>query len=552
MTITAELHDGTLLEFPDGTDQAVIQRTVKSMLSGQQPAQAEAPSFASRVGQQAKNIAAGAVRGAGSIGATLLAPIDAAARAVGVQNDFIGRTDRREAMDAALKEAGADTDSFAYGAGKLGAEIAGTAGAGGAVARGLSAIPGAARVAPSLLNAVRTAGMEAGAGSGVGNALTRAAGGAINGGISAGLVDPKDATAGAVTGGALPVALKVAGTAGSAIGRAIRGAAPSPEVQRLAQRAEQLGIDIPIDRLADSKPLNALAASLNYVPFSGRAATEARMEAQVNRAASRLIGEDTSNMTQALRDAGRNLGAKFDATLKATDVQMTPAFRQALADVENKATAELSAEQAAIIHRQIAQIQAKGATGVIDGQTAYNIKKTLDSMGARNSNEAFYARDLRRSLMDALNDSLGPQQASEFAALRRQYGNMLTLDKLAANGADGEVSVARLANLRGIKNQDLQELADISAQFVKPRESAHGAAQRVTLGSLAGAATGALGGVPAIAGGIAAGRGANAALNSATARDLVLGRTPNAFKALANSRARSLAYRSAPVLAGDQ
>lgn len=42
MAITAELHDGTRLEFPDGTDPAVIQRTVKSVLAKQAPAAVEA------------------------------------------------------------------------------------------------------------------------------------------------------------------------------------------------------------------------------------------------------------------------------------------------------------------------------------------------------------------------------------------------------------------------------------------------------------------------------------------------------------------------------
>lgn len=37
MTITAELHDGTRLEFPDGTDPAVIQRTVKSVMAQNAP-----------------------------------------------------------------------------------------------------------------------------------------------------------------------------------------------------------------------------------------------------------------------------------------------------------------------------------------------------------------------------------------------------------------------------------------------------------------------------------------------------------------------------------
>ena len=42
MTIEAELADGRILEFPDGTDPAVIQQQVKAMLAQtaeQQPAQ---------------------------------------------------------------------------------------------------------------------------------------------------------------------------------------------------------------------------------------------------------------------------------------------------------------------------------------------------------------------------------------------------------------------------------------------------------------------------------------------------------------------------------
>ena len=39
MTMTAELHDGRILEFPDGTDPDVIQRTVKSVLGQQEESQ---------------------------------------------------------------------------------------------------------------------------------------------------------------------------------------------------------------------------------------------------------------------------------------------------------------------------------------------------------------------------------------------------------------------------------------------------------------------------------------------------------------------------------
>lgn len=55
MTITAQLHDGTVLEFPDGTDPAVIQNTVKNMIDkqNQEPSLIEE---AQGVGEVAANI----------------------------------------------------------------------------------------------------------------------------------------------------------------------------------------------------------------------------------------------------------------------------------------------------------------------------------------------------------------------------------------------------------------------------------------------------------------------------------------------------------------
>ncbi len=114
-------------------------------------------SIATKAGEVVRDLGAGAVRGAASIGATLLTPIDAAARAVGVENSIIGRTDRREATDAALQSLGADTDSTAYQVGKVGAEVAGTLGVGGAVANAAARIPAVARAARAGAKAIEDA-----------------------------------------------------------------------------------------------------------------------------------------------------------------------------------------------------------------------------------------------------------------------------------------------------------------------------------------------------------------------------------------------------------
>lgn len=180
------------------------------------------------------NIVAGAVRGAGSIGATVLSPIDWAARALNDGKpfniggyDIVGQ-DRRAGMDAGLTELGADTNSLAFKGAKLGAEIAGTAGAGGGVANIISNVaPRAAAAMPAVIQAMRTGGLSTGAtvapgvAGMVANMVPRVVGGAVAGGAAAGLVNPEDAGTGALIGGALPVAVK----AGGALGRGVKQAA---------------------------------------------------------------------------------------------------------------------------------------------------------------------------------------------------------------------------------------------------------------------------------------------------------------------------------------
>lgn len=503
--------------------------------------------FMGGVVQGAKDLAGGLVRGAGSIGSTLLAPGDAIQDAMAGRPLMSTNNARRAGIDSGLQAAGADPNSFNYGAGKLTGEIAGTAGVGGVLAKGASALG----ATPQAVNALQSGGMTLGQGASPGaqNMLTRIAGGATTGAASAGLANPSDALTGALIGGALPAATKTAGLAGNAIGKAISGGQLAPEVKALATRAKDLGIDIPADRLVNSKPLNALASSLDYVPGSGRAGTMSKMEDQLNTAVSRTFGQNSSNVTQALRKAGDELGGKFDKVLSQNRVKMDEQFLSDLADASNMARKELGSEGATVIQNQVDEIVAKAASGDIDGQAAYNIKKTLDRIGKQNTPQAYYAIDLKKKLMEALNRSLGPEEAEAFKTVRQQYGNMLSLEKIAQNGAEGGISIGRLANMKNINNPELQELADISAQFLKSREGNHGAAQRVGAGALALGLTGPAG----VAAGVATGRGANMLLNSNAMKGAVMGgpQSNQLLRLLGAPEAQQLLSRTAPI-AGTQ
>jgi hypothetical protein len=210
--------------------------------------------------QSAGNVLAGLGRGAGSIGATLLSPIDAAARAVNGGKPIsaggidIAGQDRRAGMDAALQSLGAETDSWMFKGGKLAGEIAGTAGMGGVLAKPLQALAAskyAHGIEPLLeggIKALQTGGFRVGplAGTGAGT-VARVLGGASVGGASAGLVNPEDAKTGAFIGGGLPLVAQGSGFVGNAIRGKMANASPATSAQKLAaaQQGAAAGYVVP-------------------------------------------------------------------------------------------------------------------------------------------------------------------------------------------------------------------------------------------------------------------------------------------------------------------
>lgn len=156
------------------------------------------------------NLVPGAIRGAGSIGATI---IRALPNAIG-GDTAEESAQRRSSIDAGLQQLGADPNSIGYKGGKILGEVAGTAGTGGILANGLRAV---APSAVGLTNALATSGMQAGTTPGTLNILTRIAGGAGAGAASAGLVDPTDVDRGGVIGAALPTASVVLNKTGNAL-----------------------------------------------------------------------------------------------------------------------------------------------------------------------------------------------------------------------------------------------------------------------------------------------------------------------------------------------
>lgn len=187
--------DGRTYEI-EGPQGATADQLAAFVQSQQPPQPAQQKEEKSGVMQTLGNVLGGAVRGAGSIGSTLYeaTPIGTAQRMLQGKGFMQSRNERVQGIDDAWRGMGAETDSLGYGAGKIGAEIAGTAGAGGV----LSKIAQAGKAAPALIEALRTGGLSGG------NLATRLGAGAATGATAAGMVNPEEAGRGAAVGSAIP------------------------------------------------------------------------------------------------------------------------------------------------------------------------------------------------------------------------------------------------------------------------------------------------------------------------------------------------------------
>jgi hypothetical protein len=233
-------------------DLSAVSTAGLHALQGESSAPAPAPSYLEQVkanmlgtGQAFNQLLMGGLRGAAGIGATLQHALNPAEWG-NAQAD----KDRRASIDDFFRE-NSDPNSFAFGQGKLGAEVAGTMGVGGA----LGNVAKFAGASAPIVDALSSAGFTAGARTpgvlpALANMGTRVAGGAATGAASTALVSPADALGGAVVGGALPPAIALMGKSGAIAADMWRKMVSSGDAAGAAALVKALDAATPADRAA--------------------------------------------------------------------------------------------------------------------------------------------------------------------------------------------------------------------------------------------------------------------------------------------------------------
>lgn len=513
------------------------------------------------VGQGLGNLAAGAVRGAGSIGATILAPIDIAKDALAGRGlSLQSNRQRRADMDAGLQTLGAEPDSMLYKGGKLGGEIAGTLGAGGAAANVLYRVaPGAAAALPGFVQALRTSGMTAGAG-GMG---ARMAGGAVAGGLSAGLVNPEDAGMGAMMGGALPLAAKGAGIVGDKIGQTIRGPAQAPDMAAAIQAARSQGYVIPPTQ-ANPTLRNRLLEGMAGKLTTAQNASAAN-QGVTNRLAAEALGlpGDSKLTADVLKSVRDSAGQAYQAVSNAGTITPGAKYLQALDDI---AAPHLKAAQGfpnAKASPVLDLVESLKSPSFDAGSAVAKIKELRsasdDAFRTGNTDVGRAAKKAAGALEDVLEDHLQaigqPDALAALREARKTIAKTYTVEK-ALNQSSGTVDAKKLAaQLQKGKplSGDLRSVAEFAARFPKASQAVEGMGslpQTSPLDWLAGVGLSAATSSPLGLLSVAARPAARSAVLSPMVQNGLIQNRAQGL--LADPALLQFGYRASPLLAGDQ
>jgi hypothetical protein len=269
----------------------------------------------------------------------------------------------------------------------------------------------------------------------------------------------------------------------------------SPQVLEVYQRAQQAGIPVHFSQLSDSKFAKTLASAVGYLPFSGSGSAAAKQQGAFNSAVARSFGEGAENLSDDVMGAAkRRIGGEFDGIYTRNKVQLDDAALGKLAQVEAAASRNLPPNEAQIVKNQIDDLLSMGDNGVMPGDAyqAFRTDRLLPMEGGQKSFLANSIREIRKTLDDAANRSVGPKDAAALKNARGQYRNLKTAEKALkqVEGAKGNVRPASLwAVVNGAKGSsaEMRELAKIGQMIKDPIPDSGTAGRLLTYGGLAGA-----------------------------------------------------------------
>lgn len=308
------------------------------------------------------------------------------------------------------------------------------------------------------------------------------------------------------------------GALGGLVNRA--SAAVDPIKQASMQFLRNSGVPLHLSQVSNSIPAKAMASMAKYLPFSGAGSAAQSQQQAFNRAVGRTFGADVPQFTdEALTGARRNMSGKFQEIYDRNNIPMDDAATARLTSRQTEVSEPLLREEASVVERYAQKIRDEVQDGKITGPIYQRLRTNLME-GEKRANPGVAAaiKGLRSELDEIAAASVGETDAAALKALRSQWANFRTTEKVLAQveGAKGNVRPAALwPQIRNGSTREMRELARAGQVVLKDSIPDSGTAGR-------GIATGLLGG-----GGIAGGMGALPLLGGLLAGGATVGRVLN-------------------------
>jgi len=513
MTIEAQLADGRVLQFPDGTDPAVVQRTVKTILGSD--GQSAAPERSA--GVRAARMADQAAQGFLERGAELVtAPADLVWAGVEALTGWKppGGTAAEKLKGAIQSGTQAANNAVAPFLPDMGPNVPETQGERNARAAGGGAADALGIVVPG---GVLARGARAGSVlQGVGRAAAAQPGAQVIAGATGGAVT--EATDNPWLG--LGAALVAPGAVGKVAGRVASPVRSSltPEQARLAADARTMGIPLTAGQATGSRPLRSLESLFGTLPMTAGAQQKVQRAQQgaFNREALKFIGETGTEATDdVLNSARQRIGADFENLAAQTTVVPDQQFGADLMDTVAEYSRRLDVQRKPVFENFVSDINDVMSQGGMPGEIYQKARSQLSQMAkAAAGTDPYFAqalRALRDTLDDAAERSVPAHLKDDWKKARAQWGNLRTLEKSRSNttaaAAGGDIPATQLAiaerqrNPRGYAMGDgpMNRLSKVGTTFVRDPIPNSGTPERLfwqnlmtnPLGALGVAGTGA-------------------------------------------------------------
>lgn len=221
----------------------------------------------------------------------------------------------------------------------------------------------------------------------------------------------------------------------------------------LLKTARDSNIPVYRSQLSKSAPTKMAGSMMKDVPFSGAGGKIEKQVGAFNDAVSKTIGEKGPVTSAKLGKAYDRLSGNYNKLTGKYDIPLSPELKTSLLELRDKAGIELGGDPEKLaafnrywdmIHENMIYDDAALTTGKILGKNYQSIRSGIGRT-LRSQNGSPEIGQLQSIIDGAFQAGMNPEDAKLFDETRKQYRNMIALEKVVKSMPQGEsMSPARL------------------------------------------------------------------------------------------------------------